>query len=95
MPLKEDPSCLGESGQTVIQRLNSLWKRLSGDEDICPCMRNFYRNMRIWATSGKSRWMDLELHFTCHTMVFITPKSLQLNRELFLMHQVLQRVGNL
>ncbi|GFX24719.1 integrase catalytic domain-containing protein [Trichonephila clavipes] len=29
MPLKEDPSCLGESRQTAIQRLNSLWKRLS------------------------------------------------------------------
>ncbi|GFX24771.1 uncharacterized protein TNCV_1672121 [Trichonephila clavipes] len=25
MPLKEDPSCIGESRQTAIQRLNSLW----------------------------------------------------------------------
>ncbi|GFW34331.1 uncharacterized protein TNCV_220571 [Trichonephila clavipes] len=33
MPLKEDPSCLGESRQTAIQRLNSLWKRLSGDKE--------------------------------------------------------------
>ncbi|GFU46967.1 integrase catalytic domain-containing protein [Trichonephila clavipes] len=33
MPLKEDPSCLGESKQTAIQRLNSLWKRLSGDKE--------------------------------------------------------------
>ncbi|GFS74021.1 DUF1758 domain-containing protein [Trichonephila clavipes] len=29
MPLKEDPSCLGEFRQTAIKRLNSLWKRLS------------------------------------------------------------------
>ncbi|GFS69118.1 integrase catalytic domain-containing protein [Trichonephila clavipes] len=33
MPLKEDPSCLGESRQTAIQRLNSLWKRLSRDKE--------------------------------------------------------------
>ncbi|GFT08947.1 integrase catalytic domain-containing protein [Trichonephila clavipes] len=37
MPLKEDPSCLGESKQTVIQRLNSLWKRLSRDKEYL-CM---------------------------------------------------------
>ncbi|GFT40039.1 uncharacterized protein TNCV_2170661 [Trichonephila clavipes] len=33
MPLKEDPSCLGESRQTAIQKLNSLWKRLSRDKE--------------------------------------------------------------
>ncbi|GFW56325.1 DUF1758 domain-containing protein [Trichonephila clavipes] len=33
MPLKEDPSCLGESRQTAIQSLNSLWKRLSRDKE--------------------------------------------------------------
>ncbi|GFT98885.1 integrase catalytic domain-containing protein [Trichonephila clavipes] len=33
MPLKEDPSCLGESKQTAIKRLNSLWKRLSRDKE--------------------------------------------------------------
>ncbi|GFS58424.1 integrase catalytic domain-containing protein [Trichonephila clavipes] len=33
MPLKEDPSCLGESKQTAIQRLSSLWKRLSRDKE--------------------------------------------------------------
>ncbi|GFV81299.1 integrase catalytic domain-containing protein [Trichonephila clavipes] len=36
MPLKEDPSCLGESRQTLIQRLNSLWKRLVEIRNICP-----------------------------------------------------------
>ncbi|GFT34386.1 integrase catalytic domain-containing protein [Trichonephila clavipes] len=39
MPLKEDPSCLGESKQTAIQRLNSLWKRLTVEiKNICPCV---------------------------------------------------------
>ncbi|GFU22741.1 integrase catalytic domain-containing protein [Trichonephila clavipes] len=33
MPLKEDTSWLGESRQTAIQRLNSLWKRLSRDKE--------------------------------------------------------------
>ncbi|GFT78776.1 uncharacterized protein TNCV_1384651 [Trichonephila clavipes] len=33
MPLKEDPSCLGESRLTTIQRLNSLEKRLIGDKE--------------------------------------------------------------
>ncbi|GFW49139.1 DUF1758 domain-containing protein [Trichonephila clavipes] len=48
MPLKEDPSWLGESRQTAIQRLNSLWKRLSRDKEYLSLY--FYRNMRIWAT---------------------------------------------
>ncbi|GFY35996.1 integrase catalytic domain-containing protein [Trichonephila clavipes] len=50
MPLKEDPSCLGESRQTAIQRLNSLWKRLSRDKEYLSLYEKFYRNMRIWAT---------------------------------------------
>ncbi|GBM25167.1 hypothetical protein AVEN_96720-1 [Araneus ventricosus] len=28
MPLKEDPSCLGEYKEIALKRLNSLWKRL-------------------------------------------------------------------
>ncbi|GFY26267.1 uncharacterized protein TNCV_24661 [Trichonephila clavipes] len=41
MPLKEDPSCLGESRQTAIQRLNSLWKRLSGDKEYLSLFEKF------------------------------------------------------
>ncbi|GFT11662.1 uncharacterized protein TNCV_264551 [Trichonephila clavipes] len=33
MSLKEGPSCLDESKQTAIQRLNSLGKRLSRDKE--------------------------------------------------------------
>ncbi|GFS73650.1 uncharacterized protein TNCV_2246731 [Trichonephila clavipes] len=40
-PLKEDPSCLGESKQTAIQRLNSLWKRLSGDKEYLSLYEKF------------------------------------------------------
>ncbi|GFV84541.1 integrase catalytic domain-containing protein [Trichonephila clavipes] len=41
MPLKEDPSCLGESRQTATQRLNSLWKRLSGDKEYLSLYEKF------------------------------------------------------
>ncbi|GFX72502.1 DUF1758 domain-containing protein [Trichonephila clavipes] len=41
MPLKVDPSCLGESKQTAIQRFNSLWKRLSGDKEYLSLYEKF------------------------------------------------------
>ncbi|GFX79826.1 DUF1758 domain-containing protein [Trichonephila clavipes] len=41
MPLKEDPSRLGESRQTAIQRLNSLWKRLSRDKEYLSLYEKF------------------------------------------------------
>ncbi|GFT30188.1 integrase catalytic domain-containing protein [Trichonephila clavipes] len=41
MPLKEDPSCLGESRQTAIQRLKSLWKRLSRDKEYLSLYEKF------------------------------------------------------
>ncbi|GFY16327.1 uncharacterized protein TNCV_2349721 [Trichonephila clavipes] len=41
MPLKEDPSCLGESRQTAIQRLNSLWKRLSRNKEYLSLYEKF------------------------------------------------------
>ncbi|GFX55405.1 integrase catalytic domain-containing protein [Trichonephila clavipes] len=41
MPLKEDPSCLGESRQTAIQRLNSVWKRLSRDKEYLSLYEKF------------------------------------------------------
>ncbi|GFW66193.1 integrase catalytic domain-containing protein [Trichonephila clavipes] len=50
MPLKEDPSCLGESRQTAIQRLNSLWKRLSRDKEYLSLYEKFLQEYEIWAT---------------------------------------------
>ncbi|GFT35470.1 integrase catalytic domain-containing protein [Trichonephila clavipes] len=41
MPLKENRSCLGESRQTAIQRLNSLWKRLSRDKEYLSLYEKF------------------------------------------------------
>ncbi|GFX77376.1 DUF1758 domain-containing protein [Trichonephila clavipes] len=69
MPLKEDPSCLGESKQTAIQRLNSLWKRLSRDEEYLSLYEKFLQN--LVDGSGVSFYMP-------HHGVY-RPKSLQLN----------------
>ncbi|GFU86998.1 uncharacterized protein TNCV_4840441 [Trichonephila clavipes] len=41
MPLKEDPSCLGESRQTAIKIFNSLWKRLSGEKEYLSLYEKF------------------------------------------------------
>ncbi|GFU56524.1 integrase catalytic domain-containing protein [Trichonephila clavipes] len=46
MPLKEDPSCLGESRQTAIQRLNSLWKRLSRDKEHLSLYEKFLQEYK-------------------------------------------------
>ncbi|GFU96458.1 uncharacterized protein TNCV_90311 [Trichonephila clavipes] len=49
MPLKEDPSCLGECNQTAIQRLNSLWKRLSRGKEYLSLYKKFlhyYEDLR-------------------------------------------------
>ncbi|GFW16295.1 uncharacterized protein TNCV_4264601 [Trichonephila clavipes] len=77
MPLKEDHSCLGESKQTAIQRLNSLWKRLSREKEYLFLYEKFLKeyedlsHMREIKADGSG--------VACHTMVFIAPKSLQLN----------------
>ncbi|GFS49999.1 integrase catalytic domain-containing protein [Trichonephila clavipes] len=41
MPLSRDPSCLGDSKQMALRRLNSLWRRLVQDPKILELYRNF------------------------------------------------------
>ncbi|GFX60305.1 integrase catalytic domain-containing protein [Trichonephila clavipes] len=41
MPLSKDPSCLGDSKQMALRRLNSLWRRLVQDPKISELYRNF------------------------------------------------------
>ncbi|GFV83705.1 integrase catalytic domain-containing protein [Trichonephila clavipes] len=41
MPLLKDPSCLGDSKQMALRRLNSLWRRLVQDPKILELYRNF------------------------------------------------------
>ncbi|GFU91399.1 integrase catalytic domain-containing protein [Trichonephila clavipes] len=40
MPLSRDPSCLGDSKQMALRRLNSLWKRLVQHPKILELYRN-------------------------------------------------------
>ncbi|GFW95620.1 integrase catalytic domain-containing protein [Trichonephila clavipes] len=96
MPLKEDPSCLGESRQTAIQRLNSLWKRLSRDKEYLSLYEKFLQeyddlcHMREIKADGSG-----VSFYIPHHDVYRPVKSTTTLRKLFLMHQVLQRVGNL
>ncbi|GFY11342.1 integrase catalytic domain-containing protein [Trichonephila clavipes] len=41
LPLSRDPSCLGDSKQMALRRLNSLWRRLAQDPKILELYRNF------------------------------------------------------
>ncbi|GFT41576.1 DUF1758 domain-containing protein [Trichonephila clavipes] len=41
MPLSKDPSCLGDSKEIALRRLNSLWRRLVQDPKILELYRNF------------------------------------------------------
>ncbi|GFU64331.1 integrase catalytic domain-containing protein [Trichonephila clavipes] len=75
MPLKEDPSCLGESRQTAIQRLNSLWKRLSRDKEYLSLYEKFLQEYEDLGHMREIKADGSEFHFTCHTMVFIAPKK--------------------
>lgn len=41
MPLKEDPSCLGESKKKATKCLNSLWNRLIREPKLCELYKTF------------------------------------------------------
>ncbi|GFU53344.1 DUF1758 domain-containing protein [Trichonephila clavipes] len=78
MLLKEDPSCLGESRQTAIQRLNSLWKRLSRDKEYLSLYEKFLQEYEDLGHMREIKADGSGVAFSCLTMVFIAPKSLQL-----------------
>ena len=44
MPLKKDPSCLGNSRNVALRRLRSLWTRLSKDEQYLNSYREFLKD---------------------------------------------------
>ncbi|GFV43740.1 uncharacterized protein TNCV_2770531 [Trichonephila clavipes] len=44
MPLKEEPSCLGNSKDIALKRLGSLWNRLARDENYLNLYREFLRD---------------------------------------------------
>ncbi|GFT09580.1 uncharacterized protein TNCV_4947591 [Trichonephila clavipes] len=44
MPLKKEPSCLGDSKDIALKRLGSLWNRLARDENYLNLYREFLRD---------------------------------------------------
>ncbi|GFX80754.1 uncharacterized protein TNCV_4694651 [Trichonephila clavipes] len=44
MPLKKEPSCLGNSKDIALKRLGSLWNRLTRDENYLNLYREFLRD---------------------------------------------------
>ncbi|GFX34302.1 uncharacterized protein TNCV_3226491 [Trichonephila clavipes] len=44
MPLKKEPSCLGNSKDIALKRLGSLWNRLARDENYLKLYREFLRD---------------------------------------------------
>ncbi|GFY25369.1 uncharacterized protein TNCV_2484891 [Trichonephila clavipes] len=44
MPLKEEPSCLGNSKGIALKRLGSMWNRLARDENYLNSYREFLRD---------------------------------------------------
>ncbi|GFW05632.1 uncharacterized protein TNCV_4003331 [Trichonephila clavipes] len=44
MPLKKEPSCLGNSKDIALKRLGSLWNRLARDDNYLNLYREFLRN---------------------------------------------------
>ncbi|GFX40338.1 uncharacterized protein TNCV_4319711 [Trichonephila clavipes] len=44
MPLKKEPSCLGNSKDIALKRLESLWNRLARDENYLNLYREFLRD---------------------------------------------------
>ncbi|GFY35658.1 integrase catalytic domain-containing protein [Trichonephila clavipes] len=84
MPLKEDPSCLGESRLTAIQRLNSMRKRLSRDKEYLSLYEKFLQeyedlgHMREIKADG-----SLVLFYMTHHGVYRPEKSATKLRTVF------------
>ena len=43
MPLSKDPSCLGNSRDSAVRQLNSMWRRLSRDPEYLTLYRDFLK----------------------------------------------------
>ncbi|GFV90508.1 uncharacterized protein TNCV_50831 [Trichonephila clavipes] len=79
MPLKEDPSCLGDSRQTTIQRLNSLWKRLSRDKEYLSLYEKLLQEYEDLSHMREIKEDGSGVAFYMPHHGVIAPKSLQLN----------------
>ncbi|GBN31738.1 hypothetical protein AVEN_186430-1 [Araneus ventricosus] len=95
MAFLKEPSCLGESKQTAIRRLNSLWRKLEANPNRQQLYRNLFMNIWIWDIWNKcSKYRNRQLHITCRIMVFYVPIPNPHRLGLFSMRPVLLRLAS-
>ncbi|GFX10502.1 uncharacterized protein TNCV_2583241 [Trichonephila clavipes] len=84
VPLKEEPSCLGNSKDIALKRLGSLWNRLARDENYLNLYREFLRDYER-LDHMKEVTNETEPEITGrYIMEFIVQKSPQQNLQLSL-----------
>ncbi|GFX77775.1 DUF1758 domain-containing protein [Trichonephila clavipes] len=86
MPLKKEPSCLGNSKDIALKRLGSLWNRLARDDNYLNLYREFLRDYeRLGHMKEVTNETEPKIsHTTLPIMEFIVQKSPQQNLELSL-----------
>ncbi|GFW71837.1 uncharacterized protein TNCV_3220131 [Trichonephila clavipes] len=77
MPLKKEPSCLGNSKDIALKRLGSLWNRLARDENYLNLYREFLRH---YETLGHMKEMTNETepeitYYATHRGIYRPEKS--------------------
>ncbi|GBM22169.1 hypothetical protein AVEN_101948-1 [Araneus ventricosus] len=95
MAFLKEPSCLGESKQTAIRRLNSLWRKLEANPNLQQLYQTLFMNIWIWDIWNKfSKYRNRQLHITCRIMVFYVPIPNPHRLGLFSMRPVLLRLAS-
>ncbi|GFX95142.1 hypothetical protein TNCV_3606011 [Trichonephila clavipes] len=85
MPLKKEPSYLGNSKDIALKRLRSLWNRLAKNENYLNLYREFLRDYeRLGHMKEVTNETEPKSHITLPIMEFIVQKSPQQNLELSL-----------
>ncbi|GFU20694.1 uncharacterized protein TNCV_3176321 [Trichonephila clavipes] len=72
MPLKKEPSCLGNSKDIALKRLGSLWNRLARDEKYLNLYREFLRDYeRLGHMKEVTNETEPEVtHYTTHHGIY-------------------------
>ncbi|GFY13150.1 uncharacterized protein TNCV_363971 [Trichonephila clavipes] len=77
MPLKKEPSCLGNSKDIALKRLESLWNRLARDEKYLNLYREFLRDYeRLGHMKEVTNETELEItYYATHHGIYHPEKS--------------------
>ncbi|GFU90324.1 uncharacterized protein TNCV_4947061 [Trichonephila clavipes] len=85
MPLKKEPSCLGNSKDIALKRFGSLWNRLAREENYLNLYREFLRDYEILGHMKEvTNETEPEIpYYATHHGIYL-PESPQQNLELSL-----------